>query len=78
MLVDRAVGWNEARPVPEGDRASCANSGLDTVSFPGRACLHLDVVAQHVVDDVGPRDLIGLRDGIGRGTFKPQGRLTEH
>lgn len=31
-------GWNEARPVLEGDRASCANSGLDTVSFPGRAC----------------------------------------
>jgi hypothetical protein len=30
--------WNWARPVPEGDRSSCRNRLIVTVSFPGRAC----------------------------------------
>jgi hypothetical protein len=29
---------NWARPVPEGDRSSCSNRLIVTVSFPGRAC----------------------------------------
>jgi hypothetical protein len=36
--VPASVGWNWARPVPEGDRSSCTNRLIVTVSFPGRAC----------------------------------------
>ena len=35
--------WNWARPVPEGDRSSCTNRLIVTVSFPGRACHPLTV-----------------------------------
>ena len=31
--VTTVAGSNEARPVPEGDRAGCANSLLVTISF---------------------------------------------
>jgi transposase len=35
--------WNWARPVLEGDRSSCTNRLIVTVSFPGRACHPLTV-----------------------------------
>lgn len=31
-------------------------------------------VAEHVVDETGPGDIVDLHDGIGRGTFEPAGR----
>ena len=46
--VAMVAGSNEARPVPEGNRAGCANSLLVTSSFPGRACHPLNPVAPHV------------------------------